>query len=354
MKVVCDKAVPFLNNVFEPLGWQVEYLAAAAITAETVREADALIIRTRTECNGALLAGSRVRFIATATIGFDHLDTEYLTSRGIAWSNAPGCNAGAVAQYLASALIRHGRGGTLGVIGVGAVGSRVARVGELLGYRVLLNDPPRAEREGAHAFTALNDLLAAADVVTLHVPGGIATRHLAGAEFFAQLKRGALFINTSRGSVADESALAEWGGDAILDVWANEPEIDRRSLARVLEATPHIAGYSQDGKANATVACVRSLAEFFGVAALRDFEVGTLEPPASPRLALPERDQLRAAILHSYDLAADTQKLRAAPEAFEKLRSEYRFRREFGAFTLAEADAVNSPILRGLGFNVED
>ena len=230
LRIVADDKIPFLRGALEPFA-EVTYLPGGAIAPADVKNADALITRTRTRCGEALLAGSRVRFIATATIGYDHIDTAYLRRAGIAWRNAPGCNAASVAQYIGSALVSSGVelcGKTLGVIGVGNVGSKVAALGEALGMRVLRNDPPRAEREGSTGFTELPELLAEADFVTIHTPltrdGAHPTFHLCDAGFPELMRPGAQLFNSGRGEVVDTAALkaALKSGRisaAVLDVW---------------------------------------------------------------------------------------------------------------------------------------
>ena len=196
MKIVCDNKIPFLRGALEPYA-EVVYLPGAETTPEVVKDADAVVTRTRTRCDASLLEGSRVRAIATATIGFDHIDTTWCEAHGIAWSNAPGCNSWSVKQYISSVLAvlaqRHGLKLdtlTLGVVGVGNVGSKVAEVGRAYGMRVLLNDPPRARAEGPEAFTDLDTLLAESDIVTVHVPltrgGEDATWHLFDAARLAR------------------------------------------------------------------------------------------------------------------------------------------------------------------------
>ena len=212
MRIVADDKIPFLKGVFEPYA-EVRYLPGGAIRQEDLRNADALITRTRTRCNRELLAGTPVRFIATATIGFDHIDAAAMKELEIDWTNAPGCNARSVAGYLAAALTgfqRPLRGLTLGVVGVGNVGRRIVETGEALGMRVLRNDPPRAEREGSAGFSELAQLLEESDFITLHVPlergGAHPTFHLADEVFLNAMKPGAVLLNTSRGEVADNPA----------------------------------------------------------------------------------------------------------------------------------------------------
>jgi len=367
MKIVADDRIPFLRGVLEPYA-EVVYLPGAGISAADVADADALIVRTRTACNGALLRGSKVRAVATATIGFDHVAPEELAELGIAWSNAPGCNAGSVKNYIAAAFAASGcdlRGKTLGIIGVGNVGKLVAEVGEAFGMRVLLNDPPRAEIEGQAGFTELPELLEQSDVVTLHVPleksGKYPTWHLADKGFFDRMKTGAWFFNSCRGEAVDAGALlaAKKSGRvalALMDVWPGEPDIAPELLEAVEFATPHIAGYSVDGKANGTAAAVRFVAKVLNIPALQDFAVAGLPPPVfTPEIVLPggvsAYEALVYAVKHAYDLNMDVAALRGAPQEFEKLRGGYWKRREFTAYTVVNAPADAVPELEKLGFN---
>ena len=323
MKIVCDDKIPFLRGVFEPYA-EVVYLPGAAICAADVRDADALVVRTRTRCGRALLEGSTVRVIASATIGYDHIDTAWCEEHGIEWANAPGCNSGSVAQYVGSALgvlaERFGldlSGLTLGIVGVGHVGSKVARLAERLGMRVLLNDPPRAAAEGPDGFVSLDELIAGADIITLHVPLDSSTRYLFDAARIGSLRPDQILINTSRGEVVCGDALkaALKGGRlkaAVLDVWEDEPNIDPE-LAQLAEiATPHIAGYSTDGKAAGTTAAVRVVARSLGIAELSDWSV---------RLPV-------AAGNDTYDVTRDSDALKSDLSSFEHLRESYPIRRE--------------------------
>ena len=367
MKIVADDKIPFLEGVFEPWA-EVVRLPGRAIAPADVADADALIVRTRTRCDAALLAGSRVRFVATATIGFDHIDAPDLAKLGIRWTSAPGCNADSVAQYAAAVLLNFGiplEGRTLGVIGAGHVGSRVAKVGAALGMRVLLNDPPRAEAEGPEKFVPLAELLREADVATLHVPkesgGAHPTIDLADAAFFAALKPGARLISAARGEVVDETALkaALHSGrlaDAAIDVWRNEPEIDRELLALARFATPHIAGYSTDGKANGTTAAVRFVAAGLGIDALREWRAAPPAPPGGDTIevapGMTEAEALRFAVGRTFDLEAASRALKAAPEAFEAQRGSAPLRREAPAYRVAGAPETAQKKLAGLGFRL--
>ena len=314
--VVVDRNIPFLDGVLEPW-FEVRRRAGRDIGPDDVRDAAALLVRTRTRCDAALLDGSAVRFIATATIGTDHIDTAYCAAHGIAVASAPGCNAAAVAQYVRvalHALALDRPGATLGVVGVGHVGSLVAEAGRRAGMKVLLNDPPREAVEGPAGFTPLPELLAVSDVVTLHIPLWPENRDFADAAFFAAMKPGASLINASRGEVLDEAALLAARprlDKVVIDVWKNEPAINPQLLAAADIATPHIAGYSLQGKANATTAVVRALAAHFGIAPLRTFTVTGLFLPQTP-----------------YDIWSDDKALRTNPTSFESLRSNYPYRND--------------------------
>lgn len=366
MHLVIDSKIPFIRGYAERLG-TCTYLPGAEITPSDVREADALIIRTRTHCNRALLEGSRVQFIATATIGYDHIDTNYLKEAGIAWTNCPGCNARSVAQYVESALLLLAAHGcwqspytispaifpvtprqfdrrvfgklTLGIVGVGHVGTEVQRMAERLGFkRILLCDPPRAGREGNANFTDLATIAQEADIITFHTPLTRnplphATYHMADAAFFEQLKPSAVVINSSRGEVVNSQALLnalEHGQlrTAVIDTWENEPHPLLPLVQRAFLSTPHIAGYSADGKANGTRMALTAVARHFG---LDETPFASITPPSLPDdyAYYPEgTGHLIAPELRLYDPTRDSEALKKAPELFEKLRGDYPLRRE--------------------------
>lgn len=374
MKIVCDNKIPFLQGVFEPFA-EVVYLPGSETTAEVVRDADAIITRTRTRCDASLLAGSSVQVVATATIGFDHIDTTWCAEHGILWRNAPGCNAGSVAQYVGAALCtlarRHGLDlsrMTLGVVGVGHVGRKVARLAEALGMRVLLCDPPRARREGGDGFVSLDEIVAQCDIVSLHVPlsreGTDATWHLFDAARLASMRPDQWLFNAARGPVVDNAALkaalaAGTLRGAVLDTWEGEPDIDRELLDMLEIATPHIAGYSADGKANGTMASVRAVAGQLGLPLL-DWRPTDLPAARHPLLFSlgaafkSPREVLGSALLYTYDILADDRALREHPEWFEQLRGDYPVRREPEAFTLRLRGGADDLVrrLRALGFKV--
>lgn len=342
MKVIVDNKIPYIREAIEALAEEVVYLPGGEITAEAVKEADALIIRTRTRCCRELLQGSRVQFIATATIGYDHIDADYCREAGITWSNAPGCNAASVAQYIQSCLLLLERekgmkleGRTLGIVGVGHVGRLVADVARRWGMKVLLNDPPRQAAEGGEEFCSLQRVAEESDIVTFHVPlqrtGPHPTFHLANADLFRKLKRQPVVINTSRGEVVDTAALKEalsqgLVAEAILDVWENEPSIDLDLLHYIYIGTPHIAGYSADGKANATRQALDALCHHFHLE--RHY---TITPPA-PMQSEVKATTLPQALLQIYNPHTDSRALKEHPELFEQLRGNYPLRREEGAY----------------------
>lgn len=345
MKVIVDNKIPFIKEAIGKIADEVIYVPGKDFTPALMKDADALIIRTRTQCNRELLQGSRVRFIATATIGFDHIDTEYCHEAGITWTNAPGCNSASVAQYLQSTLLlinllkgKNLSEMTIGIVGVGNVGIKVAKVARELGMRVLLNDLPREEKEGSTDFCSLQLLAEECDVITFHVPlykeGKYKTFHLADEAFFRSLKRSPIIINTSRGEVIETAALLkalQTGliSDAVIDVWENEPNINLSLLYKVFIGTPHIAGYSADGKANATRMSLDSLCRYFNIQA--DYHI---DPP-KPENPIIIASTPTEAYLKMYDPRQDCEALRAHPELFEKLRGDYPLRREKTAFSVA-------------------
>lgn len=340
LKIVADKAIPFLEGVFDPYA-DMTYLPGDKIGPEDVRDADVLMVRTRTKCNAALLEGSKVKFIATATIGTDHIDFPYCDSKGIVVRNAPGCNAGGVMEYVFSALYGLAsrksislQGDTIGIIGVGHVGSLIERMGRALGFKILKCDPPRAEAEGSFGFCDLEYLLQNSQIVTLHVPLDETTRGMANSEFFSLMQPGAFFINAARGEVVCDDALKAAIpklGPVIIDTWNHEPDIDLDLMDKVAIATPHIAGYSYQGKQNGTAAAVRAVAHYFGITELYEFFPKTdLPENEAVKLELKDLNQgeIASVLQYNYPIFTDDFMLRLNPENFDKLRSEYNYRRE--------------------------
>ena len=340
MKIVADRNIPFLEGVFEPYA-EVVYRDGKEISREDVADADVLVIRTRTRCDAGLLEGSSVRMIATATIGVDHIDLDYCASRGIRVHNAEGCNAGGVMQYVFSALYGVASRKSIklddavfGIIGVGHVGKKVAELAEYLGFKVLLCDPPRAEKEGYEGFCELEYLLANSDVVTLHVPLDETTCGMADEDFFTIMKPGSIFINAARGEIMDEKALKQAMpkfGAVIIDTWNNEPDVDEELIEMVDIATPHIAGYSYQGKQNGTASVVQAVAGFFGIPQLYDYFPATDVPEHEPvKLDLRDKKQgeVAAVFQYNYPIFTDDFRFRMEPGNFEKMRSNYQYRRE--------------------------
>lgn len=340
-KIVVDKAVPFMEGVFEPYA-DVVYLPAENINNEALRDADAVIVRTRTKCNKTLLAGTNVKIVASATIGTDHIDTAWCGRNGIIVRNAPGCNAGGVMGYVVCALYSLAarknielKKKTVGIVGVGHVGSRVKMALNALGFRTVLCDPPRAEAEGSYEFCSLDELLSQSDIVTLHVPLDKSTRAMANADFFKKMKKRAIFINASRGEVVDEEALIRAIprlGATIIDTWCNEPNVNRKLLDMVDIATPHIAGYSYQGKQNATAAAVRAVARVLGINKLYEFYPTKDVPEAeSVKLSLAglRQGEIASILSYNYPIFTDDFFFRLDPGSFEQMRKDYNYRREF-------------------------
>jgi len=372
-RIVADDKIPFLQGALEGVA-EVKYLPGHRISRKDLMEADGLITRTRTRCDRQLLEGTPVSIVASATIGYDHIDTAYCEGHGIHWTNAPGCNSSSVRQYVVSTLLylAHLRKLdlahlTLGIVGVGHVGKKVMSAAEALGMRVLLNDPPRVRREGEEGFVSLDELLTQADILTLHVPLNIGgednTFQLVNHDFIKKAKKGSILINTSRGAVVDESALKEGikdsiFSDVVLDVFAKEPGIDLELLESLTLATPHIAGYSLEGKANGTAMSVQAISRHFGLG-LDAWMTADLPSPEEPEIygdaSQEERQELLWDIFSfSYDVSADDRRLRSAPGRFEQLRGAYPFRREPPAYAvrLFQGYEELSMMLEKLGFSV--
>jgi erythronate-4-phosphate dehydrogenase len=346
MKVIVDDKIPYIKDALEQIADNVIFVPGKSFTPEIVRDADALIIRTRTLCNKELLEGSSVKFIVTATIGFDHIDVDYCKEAGIVWRNAPGCNAASVAQYIQSVLLvleqtKHLDLSklTMGVVGIGNVGKKVVKVAKDLGLRVIQNDPPREHKgekgEYDDSFVSLQQIIKESDIISFHVPlnkeGLYKTCHLADDDFFKSLKCHPVVINTSRGGVISTSSILSalknhQISDAVLDVWENEPGINLELLDKVLIGTPHIAGYAADGKANATRMSLQSLCRYFGIEKTFDIQPPA---PASNRI---EATSCSEALLKIYDPRHDSALLKAHPEKFEYYRGNYPLRRQPEAY----------------------
>lgn len=382
MKIVCSGNIPFAMEAFSRLGETV-LIPDRKLSNADLRDADMLIVRSTVKVNRALLEGCPVKFVGTATIGIEHIDLEYLEKSGIRCCSAPGCNANSVAEYVVSALLAlaqrfklHLRGMKIGVIGVGNVGSRVAAKARALGMHTLLNDPPRHDASGDPAFLPLDRVLAESDIVTLHVPfekkGPHPTAGMANEDFFNRLKPGAIFINSARGAVMDTDDLlsaiaADRVAHAVIDTWENEPAFDKLLLDSIDIGTPHIAGYSFDGKVAGTLMVYREACRFAGVEASWTPDALMPRPPA-PEIAVNaqnrrEQDVLWEAVSAVYNILTDDAALRAnCPDDeaarsahFDALRKNYPERREF-RFTRARLGGGPESLaqtLAALEFNVQ-
>ena len=346
MKIVVDDKIPFIRETISQISTDVIYKPGIAISPDDIHDADALIIRTRTRCDETLLKGSKVSFIATATIGYDHLDIEYLKRAHITWTNCPGCNANSVGQYIHSCLLllEKEKGydlskTTVGLVGVGHVGHAVIEAIRPLGVQILLNDPPQKEAlrkagKPHEFFLKMEELQEKCDIISFHTPlitkGLYPTFHLANKTFFNALKKQPIIINTSRGAVVDNTDVLQALKDgiirdAIIDTWENEPNINQELLNLIYIGTPHIAGYSADGKANATRMALTALCNHFHLPVTFQIRVPQLPEEELPESNLTETE--RALVL--YNPHTDSLKLKSHPTMFEELRGNYPLRREF-------------------------
>jgi erythronate-4-phosphate dehydrogenase len=378
--------MPFAREAFGTLG-SVSVIEGRSITRADLRDAEILAIRSTTMVDRDLLAGTPVRFVGTATIGTDHMDTGYLDAAGIQWCYSPGCNANSVAEYVAAALLclatRHGfalDGRTTGVIGVGNVGRLVVKKAGALGMTVLKNDPPRERTEATSGktqkedFVPLDELLGRSDIVTMHVPltkeGADATCRMVSADFFGMMKPGAIFLNTARGAVVDTDALLKAMhdgivGHAVIDTWGNEPMIRQDLLDAAALGTPHIAGHSFEGKVMGTAMVYREACRFLGKEPVWD-PAQVLSDPETAELGIEDgigadEESLWQAVRRVYAIDDDDRRLREAMAAdaasgkagFDDLRTKYPIRREF-RFTRVLFDKTSDRLRRkftGLGFS---
>ena len=378
--ILADEHIPFAREAFGTMG-EVRVKHGRQIRRADLADVDLLVVRAITRVDAALLEGTRVRFVGTATSGTDHVAAPDLDRLGIAFYGALGCNANAVAEYVTAAWLTVARrtgltlgGRRIGVVGVGHVGSLVAAKARALGMEPVLNDPPKARTSGDVAFRPLDDLLDC-DIVTCHTPlttgGPDPTWRLIDERFFSRIRPGAWFCNAGRGEVVDEPALhraldAKRLGAVILDVWDHEPAIDGRLAARVDIATPHVAGYSLEGKLNGTAMVHAAACRFFGVEP-RWNAATAAPPPDLPTLTLradgrSELDVLTDAVTAVYPVARDDEALKrtagmtpaARGEAFDLLRKAYPWRREFRhtAVMLSGGSPALAASLTGLGFGV--
>jgi erythronate-4-phosphate dehydrogenase len=381
MKIVADMNIPFVRECFSSIG-DVETVGGREIKRDIVTDADVLLVRSITPVFADLLVGSSVRFVATATIGFDHIDLDFLRRNYIGFASAPGSNANSAAEYVIAGLLEVGKrhrisleGKSIGIIGVGNVGSRVAKKCEALGMKVFLNDPPLYRQTDDAKYLPVQELFRC-DFITLHTPltfeGIDKTFHLADMNFFESLKEGCVFLNASRGGVVDSDGLraAIKSGRlraVVLDVWENEPNIDAELLKMVDIGTPHIAGYSLDGKIAGMIMIYKSVCEYFGIEPEFDIEDFLPEPEVKVtelgRDPGNEQDVLLETVRKIYRIDHDDTELRKIfdepPEKrgrfFDNLRKNYPVRREFKntEVIVQGTDSSLAKKLQGIGFKVK-
>ena len=380
MKIIADANIPHVAECFSSIG-EVQTIGGREITKDIVADADILLVRSITPVFADLLTGSNVRFVATATIGFDHVDVDFLRHNSIGFASAPGSNANSAAEYVIAAILEIAQkhnitldGKSIGVIGVGNVGSKVAKKCKELGMKVLLNDPPLYRQTDDVKYVQLQDLYDC-DFITFHTPltfdGIDKTYHLADENFFKSLKEGCVFINASRGAVADSKPLEEAINTkrlkaVALDVWENEPKIDTNLLKKVDIGSPHIAGYSLDGKIAGLIMIYNSVCEFFGIKPEHDIH-DFLPEPEVKTIEISDESQDEQTIIHNtvskvYSIKRDDENLRKIPNEpaesvgkfFDQLRKNYPVRREFQNTRVVVKD-INTSLakkLHGIGFKV--
>ncbi|CAQ83541.1 MULTISPECIES: 4-phosphoerythronate dehydrogenase PdxB [Photorhabdus] len=373
MKILVDENMPYAEQLFQQLG-DVQAIPGRPVQEGVLEHADAFMVRSVTKVNEELLKGSTVKFIGTATAGTDHVDQRWLSQAGIGFSAAPGCNAIAVVEYVFSALMLLAerdnfalKDKVVGIIGVGNVGSRLAERLSVLGIRTLLCDPPRADRGDAGEFWPLEKLVKEADILTFHTPlnksGPYKTHHLVSAELLSALPDNRILINASRGEVVDNQALLaelESGKklSVVLDVWEPEPDLSLPLLELVDIGTPHIAGYTLEGKARGTTQVYEAYCEFLGQSgkvALSDL----LPKPDFSRITLHGRvtqSTLKRLIHLVYDVRRDDVPLRQVAGQkgqFDRLRKNYLERREWSSLTVCCDNKESAELLAALGFSTE-
>lgn len=379
--IVADSNIPFIESIFGDMV-NVRFVDNSSLNNKTVRDADILLVRSVTKVGKELLENSRIKFVGTVTSGYDHVDLDYLSSRGIKFFYAPGCNSNSVAEYVVAALLHLHRKYNidlkqicLGVVGVGNVGSKVVQKARALGVKVLQNDPPLQRRTGDSNFVPLENLMEC-DIITLHVPltfeGPDATYHLFDENRISAMKSGSILINTSRGSVVDAKALVRALSSshlrtAVLDVWENEPEINTDLLSMITIGTPHIAGYSFEGKINGVNMIYGAVCNYLNLIPIWNPE-GKLPPPKITEIKIDKSKGddyllIDSIVRKCYDIENDDKRFRILlnmnvedhKEYFNKLRKEYPVRREFAATTvkITQSDQHIGKILNGIGFSIK-
>ncbi len=375
LKIVADENIEYVKEAFSEFG-NLSILSGRNISNEDLIEADILLVRSVTNVNENLLSGTKIKFVGTATIGSDHIDKNYLTLKNIFFTDAAGCNSDAVTEYVFTALFQIAseqnitlRNKTIGIVGVGNIGSRVAHIAEVLGLNILKNDPPIKRKTGFTDYYDLDQLMNA-DIITIHVPlikeGIDKTHHLFDYSRLNKLKNETILINTSRGSVIDNKVLTDIIQrkklNVILDVWENEPFLNRELLNNVNIGTPHIAGYSLEGKANGTIILYNTLCEFLKKPKTWRPQL----PEVKDKIILPElktQDSLQKALSFVYKIKEDDLKLKKINEIdeakesayFDSLRKNYPLRRELSNYKIKmiTRNEELDKILKAFRFDVE-
>lgn len=369
LKIVVDKSQPLAIEAFSQLG-EVQALAVEEMNSQALKDTDLLICRSTIKVDKDLIAGTKVKFVATCTIGYDHFDLEYFKEHSITFTNAAGCNARSVAEYFLAAILEYAvshnkelAGLTLGIIGAGNVGKEVIRIAKILDIQILVNDPPRASIEGDEGFCSLEELLQKSDIVSIHTPliyeGAHPTFKLANDKFFSFMKDDALFLNLARGKVVDETALLnalDSGkvGEAIIDVHYNEPIVNKELITKSFLATPHIAGHSYDGKVNGTLLAFNTACTYLGEEKefdLRGFYPPTINLDSNPLPDCTLEENLLQVIRQCYDIKVDDNALRSNPNSFSMLRKNYPPRYEFMHYSITPHESLRQ-ILLALGFKI--
>lgn len=375
MKIIADNKIPFLKGVFEPF-CEISYISGNEINRDCLKGVEVLIVRTRTICNEELLKGSSVKFIATATIGYDHIDVSYCAQNNIKWVNAPGCNSGAVQQWFMAAILKYAKEKeidlkkkVLGIVGVGNVGKKIVNFADAIEMPVILNDPPREKEEGSCVFRSLETIKRECDIITFHVPliieGEYRTYHLANESFIKEVQTGSVLLNSSRGEVLDSDLLElkkkhnAYNYDLLLDVWEGEPGISKEWLEQTHIATPHIAGYSAEGKANGTAMVVQQVGEYLNLP-LENWYPADFDQENKKELKIDCSGKnlqaiLTEAVLATYKIEQDDSALRKNPEQFESFRSNYNYRNEPVAWLIELSNSTEAIqfALKKIGFGVK-
>lgn len=354
MKLVVDENILLAEKAFSLFG-EVKLVSGREISPETLNDADILITRSVTKVDEALLGKSPVKFVGSATIGTDHLDLKYLESRNIRFANAPGCNSYSVAEYVFAALLELAdkynfklKDKSLGVVGAGNIGKKVIRFADALGMKILKNDPP-LERAGiGSGYSSLNEILSC-DIITLHVPlnkgGKDNTVHLIGEQELSALNENSILINASRGPVVDNAALLDVLSRrnlrTVFDVWENEPAPQKELVGKVDIATPHIAGYSYDGKLNGTKMVFEALNNFLSANYIFPFQNKSEKKILNCSRFFAAEDVLRCAFRQAYKILNDDKNFRSIfrnekeiGKKFDELRKNYHKREEFCNFAV--------------------